>query len=120
MTADCRANALGEENDRLRERAARLEHHLWRIALEIQAAGIGERPGLGDTWWADPALAQLSKRQAEILQRIIRGERVPAIASDLFLAESTVRNHLSGIYKKLGVHSHSTLMARLKPGNDER
>jgi DNA-binding NarL/FixJ family response regulator len=104
-------------NERLRERVSGLEHHLWRIALEVQAAGIGDRPDLGDTWWADPMLTRLSARQAEILRRIVRGDRVAVIARDLYIAESTVRNHLSGIYRKLGVHSHAALMARLTPGH---
>jgi PAS domain S-box-containing protein len=99
------------------ERASRLEGHLWRIAREVQAAGIGNRPGLGEAWWTDPSLAGLSERQTEILRRIVRGQRVPAIARELFITESTVRNHLSGIYQKLGVHSQSALMARLMPGN---
>jgi DNA-binding NarL/FixJ family response regulator len=100
-------------NDTLRQRVARLEEHLWRIALEVQSAGIGARPDLGAAWWFDPALAGLSKRQADILRRIVRGDRIPAIANELFIAESTVRNHLSGIYRKLGVHSHAELMAHL-------
>jgi DNA-binding CsgD family transcriptional regulator len=97
------------------ERANRLESHLWRIALEVQAAGIGARPGLAQVWWNDPALAGLSDRQSEVLRRIVQGERIPAIARELFITESTVRNHLSGLYQKLGVHSQAELMARLTP-----
>jgi DNA-binding CsgD family transcriptional regulator len=97
------------------ERASRLEGHLWRIALEVQAAEIGGRRGLREHWWADPALAGLSERQMEILRRVVRGERVPDIAQELVITASTVRNHLSGIYRKLGVHSRSELMLRLMP-----
>jgi len=95
--------------------AARLEDHLWRIALEIAAAGIGDAPASGDMWWGDPALRELSQRQLEILRRLLRGERVPTIARDLFLSQSTVRNHLSAIYRRLGVHSQAELLARLLP-----
>jgi DNA-binding CsgD family transcriptional regulator len=98
------------------QRAAHLEDHLWRIALEIAAAGIGDAPASGETWWGDPALRELSRRQLEILRRLLRGERVPTIADELFLSRSTVRNHLSAIYRRLGVHSQAELLARLLPG----
>jgi DNA-binding CsgD family transcriptional regulator len=97
------------------DRASRLEGHLWRIALEVQAAGLGGRPGRHEQWWAEPQLAELSGRQAEILRRTVRGERVQDIARALVIADSTVRNHLSGIYRKFGVHSQSALMLRLMP-----
>jgi DNA-binding CsgD family transcriptional regulator len=98
------------------ERASRLEDHLWRIAVEIQAADVGDLPQGGNTWWADPVLRGMSERQAQILRRLIRGERVPAIARSLFLSESTVRNHLSAIFRKVGVHSQTELLARLVGG----
>lgn len=97
------------------DRASRLEGHLWRIALEVQAAGLGGRPGSDDQWWAQPEFAELSERQADILRRTVRGERVHDIARELFITESTVRNHLSGIYRKFGVHSQTALMLRLLP-----
>ena len=37
------------------ERASRLEGHLWRIALEVQAARIADRSSLREAWWTDPA-----------------------------------------------------------------
>jgi diguanylate cyclase (GGDEF)-like protein len=62
---------------------------------------------------------QLSSRQIEILKRLLGGERVPAIARELFLSQSTVRNHLSAIYRRLGVHSQEELLSllRTKSGN---
>jgi DNA-binding NarL/FixJ family response regulator len=99
------------------ERASRLEGHLWRIALEVQAARIGDRSSLREAWWAAPEVAELSGRQAEILRRVVQGERVAAIAEELSVTESTVRNHLSGIYQKFGVHSQSALMSRLMRGD---
>ena len=107
---------LIDVNARLRQRAIALEGHLWRIAMEVQAAGISHRPGLSDAWWTDPVLRGLSERQAEIVRRVVRGERVATIARELFVSESTVRNHLSAIYRKVGVHSQSELLARLMSG----
>jgi DNA-binding NarL/FixJ family response regulator len=94
-------------------RAARLEQHLWRIGMEVQAAGVATAPAM-DAWWADPTLGQLSPRQWEVLQRVMQGERVADIARDLFVSRSTVRNHLAAIYRLLGVHSRPELLERLR------
>ncbi|MDQ1687740.1 MAG: hypothetical protein QOK42_715 [Frankiaceae bacterium] len=95
------------------ERASRFEGHLWRIAMEVQAARIGGRASFGEAWWAVPEVAELSERQAEIVRRVVRGERVGEIALALNVTESTIRNHLSGIYQKFGVHSQSAFLSKL-------
>lgn len=51
------------------------------------------------------AADQLTDREAEVLQRLALGERAADIADGLFLAEKTVKNHLTAIYAKLGVSS---------------
>jgi DNA-binding NarL/FixJ family response regulator len=101
------------------ERASRLEGHLRRIAVEIRSAELAGRRASPEPWWTNPAVAGLTTRQTEILRRIVRGERVPDIARELVVSASTVRNHLSGIYRKLGVHSQSELMVRLMPRDTE-
>ena len=98
------------------DRSSRLEGHLWRIAAEVQAAGIGDLALSGEAWWANPAVRGLTRRQTQILRWLTQGQRVPAIAQQLFISESTVRNHLSAIYRKVGVHSQSELLARLMSG----
>jgi DNA-binding NarL/FixJ family response regulator len=55
----------------------------------------------------------LSTRQWEILVRLTRGEAVHDIANALYLSPSTVRNHLTVIYKKFGVHSQAGLLAKV-------
>jgi diguanylate cyclase (GGDEF)-like protein/PAS domain S-box-containing protein len=57
---------------------------------------------------------KLSTRQLEVLGRLLAGERVPAIATALFLSPSTVRNHLSVIFQRLGVHSQQELIQLLR------
>ena len=47
----------------------------------------------------------LSEREIEILRLAKRGLRNPQIAQALHISAGTVRNHLSAIYRKLGVHS---------------
>jgi two-component system response regulator DesR len=47
----------------------------------------------------------LSEREIEILRLARRGLPNPQIAQALYISPGTVRNHLSAIYRKLGVHS---------------
>lgn len=51
------------------------------------------------------AVDHLTDREAEVLQRLASGERTAEIADALFLAEKTVKNHLTSVYAKLGVTS---------------
>jgi len=54
----------------------------------------------------------LSEREIEILRLAQRGLPNPQIALSLHISAGTVRNHLSAIYAKLGVHSrHEALQA---------
>ena len=48
---------------------------------------------------------RLTDRESEVLQLLASGERTVDIADALFLAEKTVKNHLTSIYAKLGVSS---------------
>lgn len=112
----CSLRAAGDEGDT--GRAAALERHLWRIAREVElsgvAAGFSRVPDPAEV----PGLSQLSRRQWEVLTRLLRGERVPAIARALFVSQSTVRNHLTDMFRKLGIHSQAELLELLR--TDER
>jgi DNA-binding NarL/FixJ family response regulator len=48
---------------------------------------------------------RLSNREMEILELVSEGYENRQIAEKLFIAEQTVRNYVSGIYAKIGVHS---------------
>ncbi|MCK4450670.1 MAG: response regulator transcription factor [Anaerolineae bacterium] len=54
---------------------------------------------------AESAESPLSEREVEILRLAKRGLPNPQIAQSLHISPGTVRNHLSAIYRKLGVHS---------------
>jgi len=45
----------------------------------------------------------LTQREKEILQLMIKGETYPHIAEKIFISYETVRNHVKHIYKKLHV-----------------
>ena len=95
-------------------RTTRLEQHLQRIAREVRAAGIPTRADVLPHGRALPYVKELSPRQQEVLRRLLQGERVPGIARNLFLSPSTVRNHLTAIFAKLGVHSQEELIQLLR------
>jgi DNA-binding NarL/FixJ family response regulator len=61
----------------------------------------------------------LSSRQWEIVARLRRGERVPQIARAMYLSQSTVRNHLTAVFRKFGVHSQSELLTLLRSDDGE-
>ena len=53
----------------------------------------------------------LSKREREVLQRIGRGQSIPAIAAELYLSPSTVKTHVQRLYEKLGVNDRAAAVA---------
>jgi DNA-binding CsgD family transcriptional regulator len=76
----------------------------------------GEVGGGVATWFSRTLEArheELSARQREILAHLARGERVDEIAAAIYISPSTVRNHLSVIYRKFGVHSQAGLLVKL-------
>ena len=97
-------------------RETRLEAHMLRIADELHAAGLIPRlqqlPPLAD----EPQLGKLTSREWAVLTWLLDGQRVSAIAADLYVSQSTVRNHLSSIYAKLGVHSQVDLIRLIRRG----
>ena len=52
---------------------------------------------------AQPLAEPLSDRELEVLRRVAQGESNKEIAAALYLAEGTVKNHLTNILGKLGV-----------------
>jgi two-component system response regulator DesR len=54
---------------------------------------------------AEGTESPLTEREIEILRMAQRGLPNPQIAQALHISPGTVRNHLSAIYRKLGVHS---------------
>jgi DNA-binding CsgD family transcriptional regulator len=52
-------------------------------------------------------IASLSPRERDILESIAKGHTNIAIGRQLFINEKTVRNHVTRIFEKLGVHSRA-------------
>jgi two-component system, NarL family, nitrate/nitrite response regulator NarL len=60
---------------------------------------------------AAPSGPVLSAREREVLKGIARGQSIPAIAAELFVAPSTVKTHVQRLYEKLGVSDRGAAVA---------
>ena len=56
-------------------------------------------------------LEELTERELEVLSLLCTGVGDPEIAQRLKLSRNTVRNHVSAIYEKIGVHRRSAAVA---------
>ena len=57
------------------------------------------------------AAPALSPREREVLVLIAEGRSIPAMATKLFLAPSTVKTHVQRLYEKLGVSDRGAVVA---------
>ena len=91
--------------------AGSLAAELANVASRLQSlsfsAALTDRAGVPID---SPALRDLSARERQILALLMQNLRVPAIAERLFISQSTVRNHLKAIYRKVGVSSQPQLI----------
>ena len=56
----------------------------------------------------------LTEREKEILQLLMKGNSYKEIAGTLFISVETLNSHIKNIYRKLNVHSRSELAARYR------
>ncbi len=56
--------------------------------------------------------SNLTEREKEILQLLMKGLSYKEIASNIFISLETLNSHIKNIYRKLDVHSRSELAAR--------
>jgi DNA-binding NarL/FixJ family response regulator len=54
-----------------------------------------------------PKIGDLTARQGEILELVVEGLSNAEIAGQLYLSESTIKQHLRAVYKVLGVHNRT-------------
>lgn len=74
------------------------------------ASSLGQHPPPLDV--GSPAQAQgLTAREREVMELIAEGLSNRAIASRLYIAEKTVKNHINHLYSKLGVTSRAQAIA---------
>jgi DNA-binding CsgD family transcriptional regulator len=56
----------------------------------------------------------LPLRQRHIVAALLQGERTQTIAASMFVSNSTVRSHLSALFKAFGVRSQTELLSLLR------
>lgn len=78
-------------------------------ALLLEAA---YQESASDLLARQPLIEPLTRRELEILGLIAAGRSNKSIASELVIAESTVKRHIANIYGKLNVNSRTQAIAR--------
>lgn len=81
------------------------------IAVQLHQMGTQVQPAPAGPDLDHEALRDVSRREREVLELLLHGERVPAIAETLFISEHTVRNHLKSMFRKTGTSSQSELIS---------
>lgn len=90
--------------------------------LDLTLGGPYEDAALSSSTDASPAPASraqiasrmaeeygLTKRECEILERVLLGRNAPTIAEELVISTNTVKTHVKRMYQKLGIHSRQEL-----------
>lgn len=67
----------------------------------------------------DPNPYDLSKRELEIVELVMKGHTNQDIASELFISIHTVKTHLQNIFKKVGVSNRTSLCLKLTTSESE-
>jgi pimeloyl-ACP methyl ester carboxylesterase/DNA-binding CsgD family transcriptional regulator len=80
----------------------------WRDFTEAVLAFTGQAAA---TETGEGTVAAMSQREHEILPLLCQGLSNAQIGWQLGISEKTVRNHLSNLYRKLGIHSRAAVIA---------
>jgi DNA-binding CsgD family transcriptional regulator/PAS domain-containing protein len=99
------------------ERGTRARLAALEMAFARLAPLIGGDPTIMQVAPSD--LAQLTDRERQVLTLLAAGLRVANVAEELYVSEHTVRNHLKGIFRKLGVSNQAELIRRLRTTGHE-
>jgi DNA-binding CsgD family transcriptional regulator len=92
------------------ERLTQIETVVSRFVDDLAWSGVETARSATSTVGRLTPSEDLTAREREILELLVTGLRVPSIASQLFISQSTVRNHLSSGFKKLGVTSQAEFL----------
>jgi DNA-binding NarL/FixJ family response regulator len=90
--------------------------------LRGAAAGARSFPSLNGAVTADQEIAAMRKRlasltatQMKVLMSVADGRLNKQVAADLHVSEAAIKAHLTGIFRKLGVHNRTQAMLALQP-----
>lgn len=89
---------------RAREGETVVDHALaGRVALSAARLSAGE-------FWSGAHLG-LTQRESEVLELLVSGHSNKGVASKLVVSEDTVKTHIRGLYRKLGVSDRAGAIA---------
>lgn len=108
-----RVDTPPKESTSFERRLAVLERTLETISQELHAAGFSAPERRVPYWRRLPNAELLNNREQRVVDLLAQGLRVPSIAQRLYVSQSTVRNNLSAIYRKLRVVSQVQLLELL-------
>ena len=89
----------------------------WGAASKLTAGGQAFRLHRGGDRhilsFAEEVRLPLSRAEARVAERFASGMTAQRVAAELGISRATVRNHLTAVYGKLGVHSKVELVRKL-------
>lgn len=110
------ARAEGRRADDLATHAAMLRRRLEQIAEVLAdggslAAAVPPPPPSPEL---QERLDSMTRRERDVIRRLLAGRRVSGISREMKLSVYTVRNHLRSAFRKLRVHSQEELLEVLR------
>ncbi|MFL8936274.1 LuxR C-terminal-related transcriptional regulator [Rossellomorea oryzaecorticis] len=88
--------------------------HVIESNIYLPAQEVAGKPAAGKAVRKDlKELTQLSTREADVLKLVLKGYSNMEIASELFISDHTVKNHMTKILQKLGVTDRSQAIAKV-------
>jgi len=79
-------------------------------AIAVNASPLAPESPSVSTESLEEGINSLSQRQLEVLRRAVQGKSNKVIARELFIAEGTVKAHLSAAFRALGVSNRTNLV----------
>jgi DNA-binding NarL/FixJ family response regulator len=113
LEAGARAGAISyalRQGDRRSVSGARPEALVEPPGKAPEGAASPARP-------VEPLADPLSARELAVLRLLAAGRTNKEIAGELFVAEGTVKAHVAGVYRKLGVHSRAEAVSKAADQN---
>ncbi|MCB0287007.1 MAG: response regulator transcription factor, partial [Calditrichaeota bacterium] len=110
LLKDCSLDELIEAIEELRQGGVPLSKSIARKVLDYLRRNQDDTGNADENPVVRVTRFNLTDREIEILQAIVRDETEYAIAENLSISEHTVRTHVKNIYKKLQVHSRGAVV----------
>ena len=75
----------------------------------VLIASAGQR----EVAWLKTSAYELTKREREVVDLVVRGASTRQISQALYISEHTVQEHLSNVFEKVGERGRRALVKRL-------